>query len=188
MVSSDRRRLSRFLAAVFGLTLIGVLAQRPFDSVLRVEGWAEEIHAAAAAAGLDDPALLAGLVYAESRGRADARSRAGAFGLCQLLPGTAAELADRFGIDDPAEPAANLRLGAAYLEEQLEAWNGDLRLALLSYRLGPAAVRREIELAGGRDAWLERLRRRKPSPWEYVTQVLRLRERFAARGRVAARV
>ncbi len=178
-----RRRLSAFLLAVFGLTLIGVLLQRSWDGVLRVEGWAAEIRAAADEAGLEDPALLAGLVYAESRGRADAISSIGARGLCQLVPDTAAELAGRYPVADPDEPAANLLLGAHYLAEQLAAF-GDAELALLAYRLGPGAVARRIEAAGGDQAWLTQLRARKPSSWEYVVQVQRFRDRFEERGRL----
>jgi soluble lytic murein transglycosylase-like protein len=183
MERSPRRRLIRFLLACLALTLVGVLAQRPFDGVLRVEGWAAEIRAAAAAAGLPEAELLAGLVYAESRGRADAESSIGAIGLCQLLPTTADELVARHPVEDPAAPAANLLLGAHYLAEQIAAHGGDERLGLLAYRLGPGTVARRIAEAGGAEAWLDRLRGRKPSAWEYVVQIERFRERFRERGR-----
>ncbi|MBC8330063.1 MAG: lytic transglycosylase domain-containing protein [Planctomycetes bacterium] len=184
MDQRTRRRLSAFLLSAFGLTVLGVLAQRSVDGVLRVEGWAAEIRSAAGAAGLEDPGLLAGLVYAESRGRQDARSSIGASGLCQLLPATAAELAARYGVEDPEPPAANLLLGAHYLAEQLRAWDGDARFGLLAYRLGPGAVARGVAQAGGPQAWLDQLKARKPSPWEYVVQVTRFRDRFHERGRI----
>ena len=186
MDQRTRRRLTAFLPSAFGLPVVGVLGQRGWDGVLRVEDWAPGLKAAASEAGLEDPSLLAGLVYAESRGHAGALSSIGAAGLCQLVPSTAAELAARHGVADPAVPAANLRLGAHYLAEQLDAWDGDARLALLAYRLGPGTVARGIEEAGGAEPWLDGLKARKPSPWEYVVQVMRFRDRFAERGRLGA--
>ncbi len=182
MAGGRRGRLAAFLVLVFGGTVAGVLLQEPSDGVLRVEGWAPEIRRAAAEAGLAEPWLLAGLVLAESRGRPEALSPAGAAGLGQLLPGTADEVADRHGIPGPPfAPGDNLRLAARYLAFLLERWQGDRDLALLSYRLGPARVARELEAAGGREAWLASLRRRKPSPWDYRTQVLRFAARFQER-------
>ncbi len=179
-----RRRLSAFLLSVFGLTVVGVLAQRHLDGVLRVEAWGQQIRSAAEAAGLEDPSLLAGLVYAESRGHPEARSSIGAAGLCQLVPETAAELSSRYGLDDLSDPAVNLQLGAHYLAELTQAWDGDTRLGLLAYRLGPGRVAREVAEAGGPESWLDGLRGRKPSPWEYVVQVFRFRDRFLERGRI----
>lgn len=184
METGPGRALTAFTLAVFGLTLIGVLAQEPFDAVLRVEGWAAEIRDAADEAGLSDPCLLAGLVYAESRGKAEARSRIGAFGLCQLMPDTAAELAARLEESDPAAPRANLRLGARYLADRIAACGGDADLGLLAYRLGPARAERETVAAGGAARWVAELRRQQPSPWEYVLQVHRFRDRFHERGRI----
>lgn len=101
-----------------------------------------------------DPGLLAIMVYTESRGRADAQSPAGARGLLQLMPSTAAEIAEVRGLPAPSparldEPAYNLDLGAWYIAQQLERYR-DLPLALAAYNAGPgrvAAYRRgEVEL------------------------------------------
>jgi soluble lytic murein transglycosylase-like protein len=70
--------------------------------------WAGPIETAAAAHGVD-ARLLAALVWQESGFNPDARSGAGAIGLAQLMPGTAAEL----GVD-PYDPAANLAGGDRY--------------------------------------------------------------------------
>jgi hypothetical protein len=100
--------------------------------------YAEEIKAAAAKAGID-PALLAALAWSESGFRADAQSGAGAIGLTQLMPATAA------GMNvDPADPAQNLEGGARYLAVQLRRF-GRVDLALAAYNAGPTAVSR----AGG---------------------------------------
>jgi len=98
--------------------------------------WASAIEAAAARYGLD-PALLAALVYHESGGRADVVSSAGAIGLSQLMPATAAGL----GVD-PWDPLQNLDGGARYLRQQLDAVGGDPALALAAYNSGLGTVQR----------------------------------------------
>ena len=95
--------------------------------------WAGEIEAAAREAGVD-PRLLAALTWAESGFRPDAGSHAGARGLTQLMPGTAAGL----GVD-PLDPAQNLRGGARYLRAQLDRF-GSVELALAAYNAGPGRV------------------------------------------------
>ena len=150
----------------------------------RVEAWMPQIEVAASEAGID-AFLLAGVVYAESRGAAEARSSIGALGLCQLMPATAEELAMRLRIAGPPyEPADNLRMGARYLRELLNRWDDDVDLALLGYRMGPTRVARELR-ENGREVWLAGLRTREVSPWNYRTQVLEsaatLRARATAR-------
>jgi len=96
------------------------------------------------------------LVYAiarkESGFNARARSGAGAFGLMQVMPTTAAELSgDRGFVSEPErlfQPNVNARLGQAYVNRVLAmpAINGDLLRAAASYNAGPgpmvAAVRK----------------------------------------------
>ena len=96
------------------------------------------------------------LVYAIARKETDfnarARSAVGAYGLMQVMPATAAELAnDRVFVAEPDrlfEPAVNARLGQAYINRVLAmpAINGDLLRAAASYNAGPgpmvAAVRK----------------------------------------------
>jgi soluble lytic murein transglycosylase-like protein len=96
-----------------------------------------EIDAAAASNGID-PALLKGLVSQESGFDPNARSGAGAVGLTQLMPGTAASL----GVTNPLDPAQSLQGGARYLRQQLDRFGGDERLALAAYNAGPGAVAR----------------------------------------------
>jgi soluble lytic murein transglycosylase-like protein len=92
---------------------------------------------AAERAGVD-PNLFDALVTAESGYDPNARSRAGAMGLSQLMPGTAREL----GVSDPFDPAQNLRGGATYLSQMLQRFQGDPRLALAAYNAGPGAVQK----------------------------------------------
>jgi soluble lytic murein transglycosylase-like protein len=96
-----------------------------------------EITAAARRHGLD-PALLAGLVKQESGFNANALSPAGARGLTQLMPATAAGL----GVADATDPAQALEGGAKYLKAQLDRFGGDVAKALAAYNAGPGAVQR----------------------------------------------
>jgi soluble lytic murein transglycosylase-like protein len=99
--------------------------------------YGDEITAAAQRHGID-PALLAGLVRQESNFTAAAVSPAGARGLTQLMPGTAAGL----GVTDPRDPVQAIEGGARYLAQQLKAFGGDATLALAAYNAGPGAVQR----------------------------------------------
>jgi soluble lytic murein transglycosylase-like protein len=85
-----------------------------------------------------DVELLASVVQAESGGNPKALSHAGARGLMQLMPQTAAE----HGVTDSYQPEQNVRGGAAYLDELLTRYHEDLTLALAAYNAGPEAVDR----------------------------------------------
>ncbi|HEU4975157.1 MAG TPA: lytic transglycosylase domain-containing protein [Baekduia sp.] len=93
-----------------------------------------EIDAAATRYGID-PALLKGLIRQESGFDPAARSSAGAAGLTQLMPATAASL----GVD-PSDPAQAIDGGARYLKQQLDRFGGDAAKALAAYNAGPGAV------------------------------------------------
>jgi soluble lytic murein transglycosylase-like protein len=97
--------------------------------------WAPAIERAAREARVD-PRLLASLVWAESAFNPGAVSGAGATGLTQLMPGTAAGL----GVD-PRDPVQNLAGGARYLAQQLKSF-GSPSLALAAYNAGPGNVQK----------------------------------------------
>lgn len=112
----------------YAYTEIGGAAQVP-PQYLNV------LNQAANGAGVS-PALLAALVWQESRWNALATSPKGAIGLAQLMPGTAREL----GVD-PRDPVANLSGGARYLRRLLDQFDGNIEQALAAYNAGPARVR-----------------------------------------------
>ena len=83
------------------------------------------------------PALALAVAAVESSGDAEAVSKAGAQGLMQLIPATAA----RFSVHDPMDPAQNIRGGIAYLDWLMDAFDGDPVLVLAAYNAGEGAVR-----------------------------------------------
>jgi soluble lytic murein transglycosylase len=92
-----------------------------------------------------DPALLAAVIYAESRFDPDVESPAGAVGLMQLLPDTAKGIALRTGgtnfvLSDLRDPEINVRYGAWYLSHLRRRYGGDTRLALAAYHAGSGNV------------------------------------------------
>ncbi len=94
------------------------------------------IQGAATKAGID-PALFEALVFRESSFKPDSVSIAGAKGLAQLMPKTAASL----GVTDIFDPQQNLDAGARYLAQMLRQFNGDRELALAAYNAGPGTVK-----------------------------------------------
>ncbi len=82
------------------------------------------------------PALALAVISVESSGIETAQSPAGASGLMQLIPATAA----RFSVADPTVPADNIRGGVAYLDWLMKKFNGDPVLVLAAYNAGENAV------------------------------------------------
>ena len=105
-----------------------------------------------------DPALLAAVIYQESKFKADAESSSGAIGLMQLLPDTAKGIAlhtggSRFEVSDLYDPEINVRYGAWYLRHLLRKYH-DERTALAAYNAGQDNVDRWLA-AGGEIAFAE---------------------------------
>jgi peptidoglycan lytic transglycosylase len=112
-----------------------------------------------------DPALVAAVIYQESKFDSDARSDSGAVGLMQLLPDTAKGIAtrtggSRFEVDDLLDPEINIRYGCWYLRHLLDKY-GSLEKALAAYNGGQGNVDRGVQY---------------PETRHYVDRVLDLRD------------
>jgi soluble lytic murein transglycosylase-like protein len=144
------RRRALALVAAAACALIAVPAgsdawsppaatQRPSNRCPLPSGLRADFAAAARATNLP-LGLLAGVADVESRFSTDAESQAGAIGVMQLMPSTAASLHL-----DALKPSSNVLGGALYLRQLLSRYGGDLNLALAAYNAGPTALDR----AGG---------------------------------------
>ena len=141
------------------------------------------VEAEAAEFGVD-PLLLVAIVRQESVFDAQALSPAGARGLVQLLPGTAALTARGLDVTFYPEwitvPDLNLHLGAAHLQELLQRFGGRVDAAAAAYNAGTAPVKRWLERPGADDPdeFIELI------PYQetrgYVRAVLRNRELYRA--------
>ena len=141
------------------------------------------VEAEAAEFGVD-PLILTGLVRQESVFDLEALSAAGARGLAQLLPGTAAQTARGLDVTFYPEwitvPDLNLHLGAAHLAELLRRFGGRVDAAVAAYNAGVTPVVRWLARPGADDPdqFLELI------PFQetrgYVRAVLRNRELYRA--------
>lgn len=203
MAGLRRRRGVVVLLFVLAAGVLAVLwserrevAGAVFDIVgmRRVEGHADEIHLAALESGVD-PALLAAIMFKESRGRPSLVSSAGALGLMQLMPSAAADAARKLGLEPPTEEELlndsqlNVRLGARHLRWLLDHSEGmSLEQILVTYNAGRQKLFRWMRRHGGYEGWkqdeLERAARGEETTGAllYARQALELRDRFRERG------
>ena len=141
------RRRARWLlglAGVVGLALIGWLVVRPIVDNAIIELTLplrhEDIIRQQARAKDLDPALVAAVIYRESKFR-DQTSDAGAKGLMQILPDTAKFIANRSGgtqfeLRDLANPQINIAYGCWYLRYLMQRYNGNQVAAVAAYNAG----------------------------------------------------
>jgi soluble lytic murein transglycosylase len=181
------RRVAWLLAAVavLGGVIAAVVAPRVDKAVqevvlpLRHE---DIIRQQAADKGLD-PALIAGVIYSESRFR-DQTSHAGAKGLMQLLPSTAHDIARKSGgtafvQGDLANPQVNIAYGSFYLRYLLHRYGGNEVLAIAAYNAGEGRVDKWIFDARHKGEAFDRARHIPfPETRHYVEQVLDVRARY----------
>jgi soluble lytic murein transglycosylase-like protein/outer membrane protein assembly factor BamD (BamD/ComL family) len=112
-------------------------------SVFPFDYWAQ-IQKAAAEAKID-PVLLISLVKQESAFNVKAISSSGALGLSQLMPPTAFCVDASVPTQELVSEEKNLLIGARYLSQLLNQFNGNIAYALASYNAGPQAVQRWIK-------------------------------------------
>jgi soluble lytic murein transglycosylase len=145
-----RRRIRRGVAVLVAMAVIGVivvmtapLAKKAVNDLGLPLSYSSVIRQQAAAKHLS-PALVAGVIYAETK--FDARtSPAGAVGLMQIEPATALFLAKRsgattFNTSDLNDPAVNIAYGCYYLRYLLDEYHGNVIDALAAYNGGESNV------------------------------------------------
>jgi soluble lytic murein transglycosylase len=136
--------LTALLAVVAGLVLYVQAAEPSWYYRLRYPLSYEQIVRGHARNYDLEPALLAAVIYQESKFDAEARSDAGAVGLMQLQPETAKGIAlrtggSRFRVDDLTNPEINVRYGSWYLRHLIDKY-GDEELALAAFNAGQGNV------------------------------------------------
>jgi soluble lytic murein transglycosylase len=154
-----RRRLVALAATALLTAMAAVLAWPLFHHAVREITLPlrheDIIRQQAREKGLD-PALIAAVIYAESRFRDGQTSAAGAEGLMQLTPATARYIAHKSGgtqfvVDDLGTPQVNIAYGAYYLRYLLSRYDGNEEVALAAYNAGEGTVDRWIAAARAHD-------------------------------------
>jgi peptidoglycan lytic transglycosylase len=129
-----------------------------------------------------DPALIAAVIYEESRFR-DQTSRAGARGLMQITPATADAIAKhsggtRFKQEDLADPQINISYGSYYLRLLIDRYGGNETLAIAAYNAGSGNVDKWVAEAGGLDGFKSVEHIPFPETRAYVENVMDRREDY----------
>jgi peptidoglycan lytic transglycosylase len=160
---SGRRRRTGLIVATAAATALAVVALAPLlrqavkeitlplrhDDIIRQQARDKRLN----------PALIAAVIYAESRFRDGQTSSAGALGLMQLTPQTAHDIARKSGgiefrVDDLATPQVNIAYGSFYLRYLLDRYGGNEAFALAAYNAGEGNVDRWIDAARRRGVGL----------------------------------
>lgn len=118
--------------------------------------------------------LIYGIIWVESRFNPDAVSPVGARGLMQLMPRTAAYLADCMeweGSTNSFNPRFNIAAGSYYIARLIKQFDGDVDLALAAYNAGPTNIRRWMKNTGLPEVSIE-----------YYTMVQTAQQYFPASG------
>jgi soluble lytic murein transglycosylase len=184
--AAARRRRTALSVIAAALLVIAVvlalpLARKAVNDLGLPLRYQDVIRQQAAAKHLD-PALIAAVIYAETK--FDPRtSSAGAEGLMQILPQTAEYLAHRSGATtfttaDLATPQVNIAYGSYYLRYLLDEYGGDTTLALAAYNGGEANVNRWVAAARERGRSLQISDIPFPETRAYVERVLAARTAY----------
>lgn len=138
--------------------------------------YVEEINSASKRNRLD-AAIIISIIKEESHFNPEIKSTADALGLMQLLPSTAAHIADRNGLNysqssDLLKPKTNIKLGSTFLKS-LYNDSGNMLYAVASYNAGPGAVKKWINNYNSNDldAFVEDIPY--PETQNYVKKVYR---------------
>jgi soluble lytic murein transglycosylase len=126
-----------------------------------------------------DPALIAAVIYSESKFR-DQESSAGAIGLMQITPSTARYIerlsgGTTFRTSDLNDPQINISYGCYLLRHFLDRYGGNTVAALAAYNAGPA----NVDSWGGHELQLSDIKF--PETRAYVEEVLSKRNDYASK-------
>jgi soluble lytic murein transglycosylase len=129
-----------------------------------------------------DPALIAGIIYEESKFR-DQTSHAGARGLMQITPETARFIArdsggTAFTHADLATPQINISYGSYYLRYLLRRYDGNEKLAVAAYNAGETNVNGWVRSAGGQEEFDSTRDIPFKETRDYVSDVLQRRDEY----------
>lgn len=175
-----RRNLLLGLAGFVVVAAIGWIALRPVidDAIIELTlplRHEDVIRQQARAKDLD-PALVAALIYRESKFR-DQTSSAGAKGLMQILPDTAKFIANRSGgtqfeLRDLANPQVNIAYGCWYLRYLIQRYDGNQVAAIAAYNAG----HQHVDEWGGSSLRIEDIRF--PETKQYTQDVFEKRHDY----------
>ena len=186
--STGRTQRTWLLLGVGAIVIFGVVGPtilKPAVRDLRLPLRHEEIIRGQATTKQLDPALIAAVIYAESRFR-PRTSSAGAKGLMQILPSTADFIARKSGGSsfvegDLATPEINIAYGSYYLRYLVNSYEGNLFLAIAAYNAGQGRVNQWQQQANQRGEKFDSVEQ---IPFvetrEYVQGVLAARKRYKA--------
>jgi soluble lytic murein transglycosylase len=181
-----RRRVALLLGTALLVGVVTALAlptlHRTIDEIALPLRHDDIIRQQAAEKNLN-PALLAGVIFAESKFR-DQTSPAGAKGLMQLTPATARYIAHlsggtAFRLGDLSTPQVNISYGAFYLRYLLNRYSQNIALALAAYNGGEGNVDHWVAQAGAQGRSLRVRDIPFPETRAYVKRVLDARSRYA---------
>ena len=153
-ITRRRRRVAILLVAALagGVALWLSLGEKALQEITLPLRHEDIIRQQARAKHLD-PALIAAVIYQESK-FSDRTSAKGAKGMMQILPSTAKFIARRSGgtafvPSDLGTPQINIQYGTYYLRYLLDRYGGNTTLAVAAYNAGETNVNRWVARAGG---------------------------------------
>jgi peptidoglycan lytic transglycosylase len=185
VIRRRRRRLTfaGLVALIVGVAVIVTmpLLRKAVNELTLPLSYADVIRQQAGEKHLD-PALIAGVIYAETKFQ-PRDSSAGAVGPMQIMPETASFLARRSGAttfttSDLNTPQVNIAYGSYYLRYLLNEYHGDLTLALAAYNGGESNVDRWVADARAHGTTLTANDIPFPETRAYVARVLRARDQY----------
>ncbi len=163
------------VAVTLGVVLSAPLVRKAVNDLSLPLRYSDVIRQQAAQKHLD-PALIAGVIYAETKFQ-PRDSAAGAVGLMQVMPQTALFLAHRsgattFSVDDLVKPEVNIAYGSYYLRYLVDEYHDNLTLALAAYNGGESNVDRWVADARAHGQKLTAAGIPFPETRAYVSRVL----------------